>query len=127
MRNKLMTIVMASFIMMASCTTEDRNTPVVVAEQEVLYFKNTDSETEVFHAINKYRKSKGLQILLMNNHLSFKAYQNNGRMISDGKISHNKFDERNNSIVATLNAIKVGEILASGYPTTELVMKGWKA
>jgi len=85
----------------------------------------TAKEKELINEINEYRRQNFLQECSTDNYLSSLAYEHNLYMISQGKPSHDNFNERVADIGLIMNIKTAAEIISYGFMTTEVIVNKW--
>ena len=84
-------------------------------------------EQEILIQVNKYRKSKGLSALQMNNMITTEAEKHSSNMATKRTaFSHSGYDTRIKRISNHLGGVsKSAENVAFGYTTAKDVVNGW--
>ncbi|GMN09675.1 hypothetical protein MTsPCn9_17180 [Croceitalea sp. MTPC9] len=82
-------------------------------------------EKEVLDIVNSHREEMGLNKLEFSNDTHKYANEHTDYMIAKGKISHDNFNERANSISNETGATIVKENVAKNYPKAEQALNGW--
>jgi uncharacterized protein YkwD len=115
-------------VVLFSCSGDDDG---IYFEQSTAIVETTNAaeysaiESEILTLVNKHRASKGLTSLTPLNIISNVADGHTNYMIEAGKISHDNFPMRSQTLVKNANAKLVGENVAYGYYTAEDVVNGW--
>ncbi len=99
---------------------EDDDTSIESVEVNVSTIEN-----EVFDAVNTHREEMGLTKLAFSSEAYKYAEEHNEYMIAEGKISHDNFNSRANSLANETGATVVKENVAKNYPKAEQAMNGW--
>ncbi len=90
--------------------------------------KNTgDVEEDILHYVNKFRKSKGLPALKMNETISVEA-RSHSKAMANGRtgFGHNGFEDRIDDISKKLGRVNgAAENVAYGNLSAEAVVDGW--
>ncbi len=107
-----------------SCTTESAMSPVADAQVNQKYDYQPE-EIELANLINGYRASKGLKTLELVNFVSIKAEEHDQYMIANNVVNHDFFEERSQSIIQVLGAVKVNENVAFNFTTPNSVLTAW--
>lgn len=82
-------------------------------------------EYEILQLINNHRDSIGLAPLRTLNLASKEAIGHTDYMINLGEVNHDNFSTRNQKLVSSVSALKVGENVAYGYRSAEAVVNAW--
>lgn len=129
MKTLFVNIAVATFMLFAftSCAADDTNSvetqqTSLSREVSVTY---SNLELDIITVVNQYRKKIGLNELSKLDIASSVAESHTSYMISQGKISHDNFNQRAAELKESAKAITVGENVAFGYKTAEDVLKGW--
>ena len=109
-------------IIMVSCSGSTDSIPATVQLQT---YKHSVEELELMQEVNKYRSSRGLNQLLILDHISYLSAQHNKIMIEKNLVSHNGFTGRSNELIQLYNALNVGENVAYNYKSNKGVMYAW--
>ncbi len=82
-------------------------------------------EQEISLLINTHREQLGLSTLKMLNESSLQSRNQSKHMLEHTHICHDDFSDRYDYLVATVNAIRVGENTAFGYESASAVVNSW--
>jgi uncharacterized protein YkwD len=82
-------------------------------------------ETEILKLVNDHRISIGLSSLGTLNIISGVADGHTEYMIEVGKVNHDNFSQRSQTLMAQADAITVGENVAYGFNSAKGVVNGW--
>jgi uncharacterized protein YkwD len=82
-------------------------------------------ESEILALVNIHRESIGLSRVSVLTPAYSEASSHTNYMITQGKISHDNFNERSRKLMTTANAKIVLENVGAGYNTAESLMKAW--
>lgn len=96
-----------------------------VTETQVMNYNYNADETELARIINEYRASKGLNELVMVNHISYKSEEHNEYMIENNVVDHAYFQERSDNIIHVLGAVTVNENVAYNFMTPQSALNAW--
>ncbi len=118
-------LIIIAAISLVSCSKNDEDEVLTQKQFQVSNYDYSSDETKLVDLINNYRTSKGLNVLEIVNHISFKSQEHNSYMISNNVVNHDLFDERSSNIIQVLGAIKVGENIAYNFTTPEGVLNAW--
>lgn len=119
-------VVLCFSMSLLSCSNEDA--PVANTTQPSITLKSythSTFEIELLDLVNQDRVSKGLNALTIISEISYVASTHDDYMISNGKISHDNFEDRSASLKYGLGAISASENIASGYSTPEATLAAW--
>lgn len=121
-------VVLCFSISLLSCSSED-TTEVQTTQSSIVLKTYTQSgfELELLDLVNQDRVSKGLTTLTILSEISYVASTHDDYMITNGKISHDNFEERAELLKVGLSAITVSENVASGFNTPTGVLAAWNA
>lgn len=109
---------------MISCSS-DTKADLAVSPELVKVYDYQPDETELADLINEYRVSKGLHVLQIVNHISFKCEEHDDYMITNNVVNHDLFDQRSENIMEVLGATKVNENIAYNFATADSVLNAW--
>ena len=84
-------------------------------------------EQDIFDLVNQARTDSGLEPLGGAGAISEVALEHSQYMESVGAISHDNFHDRATDLMGRIDASRVGENVAVGYPTPEAFVEGWMA
>lgn len=118
-------VLIGSFL--TSCSEEedgiffDQNSEYL-SKVEVSY---SDLDIEILDLVNAHRKASNLPELKKLDIVSSVADTHTDYMIQSGKVSHDNFDQRSQTLMQNTQAKKVGENVAYGYSTAKGVVKAW--
>lgn len=82
-------------------------------------------ESEILALVNIHRESLGLTRVSVLTPAYSEASGHTDYMISQGKISHDNFNERSRKLMTTASAKIILENVGAGYNTAESLMKAW--
>lgn len=82
-------------------------------------------ETELIQEINKHRKSLNLSELVLADYISHKCLEHNKYMHTQGKSSHDNFQDRAEKIKYNLDCSVVGENVAFNFSTPKATLYAW--
>ena len=108
--------------LITSCSTNDSTEVELYTTQSV-----SNMEQEVIDAVNDYRVSQGLNVLVYSNVVYDFANSHNTYMIAQGKISHDNFDVRASKLSEEAQADFVSENLGKDFTNANDVLKAWIA
>jgi uncharacterized protein YkwD len=97
----------------------------VVDDGLVVDYDYNDNEIELVKLINEYRVGKGLDELVIINHISYKSAEHNEYMIRNNVVNHAFFQERSDNLIRVLGAVKVSENVAYNYNEPQLALSAW--
>lgn len=117
-------IILLLFLVL-SCSTQENDDINLIKEIELIDYSYQPNELELFHLINDYRYSIGLNKLNLINHISNKCKEHNEYMIEHHLVNHDEFPIRSQNIINVLGAKKVGENIGYNYDTPTLVLDAW--
>lgn len=114
-------------ILLFSCAKEDDGIYFneSIEELSITPIEYTAIETEILDLVNSYRNGINLASLNSLNVVSSVADSHTEYMIEKGKISHDNFDQRAQTLMNKANAKTVAENVAYGYTSAESVVNGW--
>lgn len=118
-------LIIIAAISLVSCSKNNEDEVLTQKQFQVSNYDYSSDETKLVDLINNYRTSKGLNVLEIVNHISFKSQEHNSYMISNNVVNHDLFDERSSNIIQVLGAIKVGENIAYNFTTPEGALNAW--
>ena len=95
------------------------------ATAEVTSVKISGLETEILALVNIHRESLGLTRVNVLTPAYSEAAGHTDYMITQGKISHDNFNERSRKLMTTASAKVVLENVGAGYKTAESLMTAW--
>ena len=122
---KLFAVLLFTTLLLSCAKEEDGiyfNENSEVANAKVVY---SPMESEILSLVNAHRTGMGLPALSSLNLISGLADGHNHYMIEAGKISHDNFSQRAQTLMEEAGAKSVGENVAFGYCSAEGVVKGW--
>ena len=108
-----------------SCSPDSSEETAVPQAELIQNYDYQPNEVELADLINEYRASKGLSVLKIVNHISFKSEEHNEYMISKNVVNHDLFEERSQNIINVLGAVKVNENIAYNFSTPNSALKAW--
>ena len=109
-----------------SCSNDENNQETKTTSAIVLRsYSQSEFELQLLDLVNQDRVSKGLNALSIITEISYVGSTHNEYMIANGAISHDNFSQRAESLRAGLEAITVGENVASGFNTAQSVLTAW--
>ncbi len=111
----------AFVLFIASCSAPSLEDEVVLSPENMA----TDIELEIIELVNKYRLSKGLNVLEFDGIAYDYAAQHTEEMISEGKISHDNFDVRSSNLAQDAHADYVSENVGKNYTTAKAIVQAW--
>ncbi|WP_299550756.1 CAP domain-containing protein [Seonamhaeicola sp.] len=119
-RSKTYCILLCFMVIVAniSCSKDDPLDTVENAEAKSM-------ANEILQLVNAHRKSIGKQALSFNTLANALAHEHTLYMIGQRDISHDDFDERADRLFDEENASQVGENVAYGQPSAQVVMNAW--
>lgn len=82
-------------------------------------------ETELIQEINKHRSSLNLNELVLADYISHKCLQHNKYMHTQGRTSHDNFQDRAEKIKYNLSCSMVGENLSYNFSTPKATLYAW--
>jgi len=114
-------------VLLFSCAKEDDGIYFNESNEELSStpIEYSAIETEILDLVNNYRNGINLQSLNSLNVISSVADSHTEYMIEKGKISHDNFDQRAQTLMNKANAKTVAENVAYGYTSAESVVNGW--
>lgn len=128
MNKKIVTLfaLILTSTLLTSCSSDNENfeTETSVRESEKTYLHSA-SEMELLDLVNTYRSSKGLKVLEIIEHISYKGSQHNDYMIITNSVNHDGFEERKTNLKEVLGAYRVGENIAYGFASSQATMNAW--
>jgi uncharacterized protein YkwD len=84
-------------------------------------------EQEIFDLVNQARVGEGLEPLKWAGEAGTLALEHSMYMEGVGSISHDGFQDRADELLRQLDASRVGENVAMGYPSGEAFVDAWLA
>ena len=99
--------------------------PSPISNQKEITYDHSVIELETMSIINDYRVSVGLIPLKISNYISYISEKHTTYMINGNFTNHNGFVGRQEDLVSTLGAKRVGENVAYNYSTAKGVLNGW--
>lgn len=127
-KNLLLALLLsATLLSMNSCSSSDSTDDQTAAstEQLVTNYDYTAKELELANIINVYRVSKGLNALILVNHISHISEGHDQYMIERNVISHDLFQSRFQNLVSVLGADRVGENIAYNFNLPQSALTAW--
>ncbi len=120
-------LVVFSGAIFLSCSEEDdgiyfNETIEVTNSAKVSY---SDIESDILALVNDHRRNLNLSQLSTLNIISNVADGHTTYMINAGKVSHDNFPQRAQSLIDNADAKSVAENVAYGYGTAQGVLNGW--
>lgn len=85
----------------------------------------SQEELDVMRVTNVYRNQIGLDTLKTIEHIGYISEEHNIYMIEQDTITHDYFQQRSDNLMNTLQAFRVGEVLAYNYNTSQSVLNAW--
>ena len=85
----------------------------------------SQEERDVMSVTNVYRNQIGLDTLKTIEHIGYISEEHNIYMIEQDTITHDYFQQRSDNLMNTLQAFRVGEVLAYNYNTSQSVLNAW--
>jgi len=128
MNFKYLSLLIIALSIFSSCTKEELEYTGNDLNKELVAIpigSHTAIETELFDLINNHRVSIGLNELTFDNTTYYYAGQHNKYMISQNKISHDKFVERAKNVTKKTGAAHVAENVARNYNSMQMVFEAW--
>jgi uncharacterized protein YkwD len=99
--------------------------PSPISNQKEITYDHSIIELETMSIINDYRVSVGLIPLKISGYVSYISEKHTTYMINGNFTNHNGFVDRQEDLVSTLGAKRVGENVAYNYSTAKGVLNGW--
>lgn len=124
---KLCVAIIFSFVLFSCSNDEDGiyfddNSASIETTNAIVY---SSIESEILDLVNDHRISIGLSPLTPLSIISSVADGHTDYMIEAGKISHDNFPQRSETLMKNAKAKLVGENVAYGYSTAAGAVNGW--
>ncbi len=126
---KLLTLILVSTLLF-SCAKEDDGIYFDAVSENINedLTKNVNYskiEIDILTIVNSYRESIGINKLTSLDIISGVADGHTNYMIQEGKISHDNFSQRAETLMYQASAKSVAENVAYGYNSAQAVVDGW--
>jgi uncharacterized protein YkwD len=127
----VVTVIGVTAIAQADVSTSipsDRPTPVVTDRQPTPAVVVNNLELSIHQQIDRYRQAHNLPPLVLDPTISAYAKAHSEEMAKESNLSHDGFDERLDSVAATIMYKSAAENVAfnKGYPNPDVTaVKGW--
>ena len=116
---------LAFMFTLISCSPDSAEETTAPQAELVQNYDYQPNELELADLINEYRVSKGLSVLKIVNHISYKSEEHNEYMIEKNVVNHDLFSERSQNIIQVLGAVKVNENIAYNFSTPNSALNAW--
>ena len=123
-QSPLKLLVYLMLMLVFSCSNDADLIEVVERPDDIPYAYSI-LEQEVSLLVNSHRERLGLSPLIMLNESSFQSQKQSDHMIEYRHMCHDNFSDRYDYLVASVDAIRVGENTAFGFETASSVVNNW--